>query len=509
MALNPYRGPGAIYALGRMNTMSHERTRGWVAAATVTVLMMVAVPGVSQLANASPVVEANPVSAAGATQSWAYGAYHSANVSGVVHNGSMGHTYGYILRAYFGVQVILNETNLSSTVRTIEVQRTMALNLFGEYCIPTCAVAVFTNNISVKALEVGTGFVNLTTAGQVYENGSAVPAVGLLNTFTEIRADFNETDMAWARSVLGTQTNSRTIQVNAAASAAVLFHPALGLYPTTLTPGVAWNSTSSFNASGVDSASYQWSVVNWTGLTQQGGNSSSGHVNASGVVTLSGRDYGTLDLNDGSVTHQLGIHADGPFSVREGLLFLPDNADLFGPSSDSMGVPSETAESAATSYLDVGAGGFAHLGLLSSASTFTSTADGIAPSSTVTPAAQPALVTPAAETTGPVTVQAQPETLTSAQQMTGCLQAGNCPIPSNVPPFKATGLVLVGLVVGLVVASALVVARRRQVPAPPRPQARLYPAGAGLSRPAGPGLSASSRTPPPPPEEDDPLGHLW
>ncbi len=483
--------------------MNRRGRLGNTAALAVLGVLTLTVPAFALMATGS--AEAAPM-AASSQQLWAYGAYRAVNVTGTGHdaNGS----YGYTLRAYYGWEVILTQTNVSSTMSTLEINRTMAAFLDATLCRPTCVASLSTANLTARAVEVSVGFANYTTAGSVYEAGQPVPAIALLNTSTQLRANFTEFGSVVLASLLGQKQAVGYLSISANAAVHVGFTPALGLFPFNATAGNSWNSSAAFLASGTWALRWVYNATGLTGLTVSGGSSAGGNVSEYGNLTLAGQDSGPITLADGSVANALSLTVGGPFAVREGILFVPEESDLFGTGnvSGDAGSHQHVVQSATTTFVDVKAVGLSHLGLLTSASTFNSGADAWSTATEATPVARPASL-PATDSTGPVTVQAQPQTVTAAQQQSGCLLAGTCPIPPALVPSRLPFLLLAGAVLAALVASVVVVARRRSTPAPPHPNAHLYPPG--TAERAGPPSGAVGSRAAPAADEPDPLGHLW
>jgi hypothetical protein len=486
----------------------------WATAIVIAAAAAVSFPTIGTIGTASAQPAVLPVGSPGSNLSWAYGAYRTVNASGNGHDAQG--PYGYSVRAYYGIQVILNQTNVSSTVSEVEIQRTVGATAYWTYCRPTCGAALVSANLTVKAVEFGAGFTNLTSTATVYESGVAVPAVGLLDSHAQVRESVVVSAQATLHSLMGSRTSTLNANQTATAAMSIAFVPALGLYPADLTTAGPWNSSSGYTSAGSWNRSAQGAYTNLSGTTATWTNSSSGSVTGAGNVSLTGADAGPIGLDNGTLADALTIAVSGPFSVREGMLFVPLDADLLGrgpQGAPTENGPAEATESAGTTYIDVGGPALPHVGLVTSASTFTSGSTGGSIVNSATPALQPALLpttVPAAESSGAVTLQAQPEPVASAQQSSACLRSGTCPIPAGSSPvLRGLGLLALGVVVVSVLAVALVAARRRTPPAPPRPQAQLYPApGPAPAAPSGPAVPPGARGETAAPE-DDPLSHLW
>jgi len=456
---------------------------------------------------AGPIAAASPATAYADTGAppgpvWAYGA--QANVSATWTNASGGYTAA--LTAFFGWDVVITQTNTSGSVTELHANRTMALDLYVTYCKPNCANAAVTANASFRAWETEDGFANLTSNGTVYANGGPEPALAILNASDRVRANMTESLDGAVHVLLATKPVRYYFTVQAESQAAVAFSPALGLVPLSVGAGSTWNSTSDFAASGSWAADFMFSKAPLAGPVSDGARSVAGNVSGSGTVGVHGIDLGPFDLETGEVTDAIALLVVGPFHVREGFLFVPSDADVFGSGEQAWTSYSNGSASAATATIDVGSH-LPHLGLIASATGYgprSNDVSALGPYSTDGMAPQ--------DSNGAGVLQAQPEPVTAAQGNSACLAAGTCPnqqgtgkLPMRVP-VGAVGLLLAVVVVAALIAGGLVAARRRPVPPPPSPNASLYPpADAGPAPP----VAAAPRRNPPGESADDPLGHLW
>ncbi|MCI4360362.1 MAG: hypothetical protein L3J91_01525 [Thermoplasmata archaeon] len=369
-------------------------------------------------------------------------------------------------------------------------------------------------NVSVRAWQRQEGFANLTTNGVVTVNGTVVPALALLNVTDRTQGNVTESVYEAVHGLLNTRTTEYYFSVNASSAVSVAFAPALGIVPNTLSPGLVWNSTSTFDATGTWSAEYSYHHLPLTGTPIEFHGPISGQVTRTGTVSLHGTDLGPVVLNGGLATDAAAITIDGPFHFYEGFLLVPGNTDVAGGSSGSAwsSYQNDSAE-AATGALNIGAR-TSHLGLLASSSSYApqssspSTVGAVVGSSPATTGSvAPRFAPMSAGPSGGGVLQAQPESVGAAEQNSTCLVGGSCVSPLGNAPGRALpgllGVLVIGLLVGTIVVMAVVVERRRSTPPPVHPNAQLYPT---VSVPA-----AGSRAPPRPEEssDDDPLGHLW
>src|SRR5208282_20681 len=98
---------------------------------------------------------------------------------------------------------------------------------------------------------------NLTSAGTVYEGGSAVPAFALLSSSTLQTANFTESTSSYLPASLSVGVaRSAYLGAQVDATSSVTFGTSLGLFPTDLTSAQEWNSSASFEASANVSYAY-------------------------------------------------------------------------------------------------------------------------------------------------------------------------------------------------------------------------------------------------------------
>ncbi len=472
------------------------RTMGTWAVIGVAVLAMLVLPGLASTASASPVPLGSSTS-----QQWAYGAQKWLNESFTTPNGT------YASEAFFGWQVVYTATNTSATTVMLEAQRTMAGSFTAQLCAPTCANATAQGTLSIAGHETDAGFVNLTTVASVYQNGSAVPAVGLLNAHSESVGNISEALQYSYQGIGTTWAASQSLYVSGSAHAQVNFTTALGLVPYNLTVGQGWNSSAAFTAAGAWAINATWARTTVFGQHLSGAPSASSTLTASGTVALWGSDIGSITLANGQTVPVIVLAWTGPFDDLDGVILVPHAYDLFGAgeatySSDALG-----AQTVATANVDLYVDDHHHLHVVAAAASYLAADDTLATQST--PAAAPA---PAASAS-PTTVQAQPESVAMAQQSAGCL-LGNC---GSAPGGASAGLgplgvaVLVGLVVAVVVGSVSVIeyrvwARKRAqlgITGTPSPLRAMPPPppGAVFGAPptAPPPTGAGPRSPPRPP----------
>jgi hypothetical protein len=458
---------------------------------------------VSFLTVCVPAAAAQPAPAAGPSLggpgTWAYGGL---NVRSWV--GTTG-SYGYDASATAGYVVILQETNGTSGNFTLSVNRTMGVILSVEYCLPSCHHPTDTATVYYHAWETVRATLGVTNGSSVFVNGTlrTVPALGLTSSSVSVQVGFRETTRVVEAGVL---VRGNNISAALDANASTTFAPALGLFPLALVPGESWNASSAFVQTGTATYSILVQLLSGTMLNPNG----TIPLAATGLVAVNGT-YGGHSVRLGGANYDIvSLEVTGPFSVREGFLFIPTGADAFGGSSPSW-LTNTTASAGSSTFseenVDV-AGSLthgAHLGFYASKIVWSSGTSNPATDAVLGGGITPALE-PAASDANATTIQGSPESVTQATTDQGCLAGGvGCPTLGNPRGLGPLLLVGVGAVVVTVIAIALV-AERRRMPRTPYPNAGLYPPG-----PAGTGAPGPIRRPQPPqaPAADDPLSHLW
>jgi hypothetical protein len=318
-------------------------TKSWVAAAGVALLLaFVVVPALSGAANATSVTSAAP---AVTSNQWAYGGEGWSNYSGTLGNGTI--TWS----ASFGWTVVFTATATGAGVTLIEEQRTVGITIAATFVGP-----IRTIDYNYHGQEVDTAFANVTNQSTVYVNGSAVPALGILNASASIQGLINE---SISETVHGL-THSASLQVTGAAQSSVSFSPSLGLIPLNLSGVNEWNSSATASPSASWQIGWTWSDQGFNGTTGSGSGSRSGSLSGSGPVSLTGLKVTIVHpFSDHKVRVGVLLIVQGPFDQYDGFILVPHDFDLFGGAShsyDSLGYGS-AGISAQTLYLSSGANG--------------------------------------------------------------------------------------------------------------------------------------------------------
>ena len=443
------------------------------------------------------------VSAAASASTWSYGVLKTVHVGpDVSANG-----WVYEGNATLGYTVTVWENSTSATTFELTVYRTMGLAYVLRFCDTACVAPVQWANETFRAYETTATFANFTVQGTVDENGSDVAAIALENTTSFLHANVTDSTDVFLPSIGERGPHIGYLGANLLAQSAVTFAPALGLLPDQLVVGSTWNSSSQFSASGSASWRYYYALVRPFGNEVIGPVTGSFSLASSGNVSVQGAYPAGGGFQYGGSTYPVVILAvTGPFDVREGIIFVPTAADIFGSAAQPWDSNSTGSASVQMSTLDIALAHNAEPRIIASSWKFSTAAANAASSTAITTGASG--ITPAASNANPVAsgvVQGEPETSSTPVTTQKCLISGaDCPSLGGISPRTYLGLIIVGGAVATVAVliAVGVVARRRQTPPPRYPNAVLYPPGS--SYPATP---ATPSTPPPP--EDDPLNHLW
>lgn len=450
-----------------MGTNERPRLRGttWGLLALLTVGL--ALP----LAAAMPAMGMTAPNPNNPPQQWAYGGSTGATATNTVSGWGPGGNWSYTTTAhgFLAWNVIFTQTNTSTTTFTLQEQRSLKAAVYVQAtCSQGCGSSGASANLTATAWETDNAFANLTTQGTVYVNGTTpTQAVAVENAQSSVQG--NATAVAsWQ-----TSSNSGNAYLSAAASAQaqVVFTPALGLFPMNPTPGMLWNASSTYAATGSYDVSCHYDYQGSLGLKAAGSCGASGSLSSSGPVSVSGADYGRVLVN-GQTTERLAWGLKGaPFRFVDGGILVPASSDLLAGAgvgtTTSAGPAAASVGALGTTEVDYTSSG-SHMGLLAAKSTLTSSAAGSVPVGSVSQAsgAQGASSSP-----GVYAAQAQPETVSQAQSSDACIIQGHCGTATASPSgFLGLSLVMVaGLAVLAVIVVGLVVlwTRSPRRPTPP------------------------------------------
>ncbi|MDE1820124.1 MAG: hypothetical protein KGJ23_03620 [Euryarchaeota archaeon] len=486
-----------------------------------TLLGLLAVGLFMPLAAAAPAPAFHQPNPNNPPQVWAWGATFEKNDQGTLTgtgptNNSWSLTYS--IHEFLSWNTILTQTNTSNTSFTLQSQRAMAASFFLS-AQGTNGPESATLNVTAQGWEKDAGSANFTTTGTVLLNGTtAVAAVAVENAQSTVSGNFTATSAA---QLSGPQSGTFDGYASAAAQAqaSIAFTPALGLFPMNVSTGSWWTSTSAYSAQG----SYELACHVGYSASGQGGSmgggancGGNGSASGSGTVTLYGADH---DLDSGVPGHlyhriALAFSTGFGFEMRDGLLFVPVHADLYGGAGVASGAPGSPDAGAQMSpnYVDVDYHA-SHVGVVAANVQFAPHAAasmGMGTGVGMTAGSAPAATSTPASGLSSYAVQAQPESPAKASSANACLLGGAGCVAAKSGLFSPLlALIVIGVAVAVIVGAVMVSRGRR--PKMPVGGYSSRPPSAFLMHNAPPAPAAPARpgTAPRPTGQQDPLGHLY
>ncbi|MFZ0892250.1 MAG: hypothetical protein WB778_07400 [Thermoplasmata archaeon] len=477
--------------------------RDKIARPTHLLVMMVAAILVVTLVSLTGAAAATPLTPTFAVgpNAWAYGGVKTISVATPTANGTASGS------AYYGQATLLSQSPGANGAISIAAQHTSGAGVDVTYCSPSCTAAVYYEVIwDYHVWENITAFANFTNNASISTSSGNSTGLGLLNSHTQFAAnltEFLEVELHTAR-ITTTYTHSLSVQVAGSASLDFLPSSPLGLIPSDVASVSTWSDSAPYSAAWDWSAAYYnhtvSAIANRVNQTNFSGNGSI----PNGTMNLTGANDGTVITLAGKSMLVLSISISGaPFDLRDGFILIPSSSDLFGSARHAWSASQSGLTTTQLGNVDYYAGTSGHIGILATRQVYSSTpvAANSSGAGNFTEAEPPGL-----PTLQQVGVQGQPESVGQAAQNQQCLTADSC-APGAGPTSPLRELLVVGAVVGLVVVvMALIVQRRRQVPAPVYPNAQLYPVGSPLPPVA---TAPRSTTETPKDSDPDPLGNLW
>lgn len=436
----------------------------WSSRALVSALalaILIVVPTAAAALNGSPA--RSPALAVVSSDSWAFGTERWFNLTQATPMGT--HT----VQAWMSWYTINNRTNVSADVTAWTIERTVASSFSSTYCSPDCTTPTLKVDLNHTAYEHATGFVNMTRAAVVYENGTGVAAFGLLNASASADARLTSHATVWVTTAQGVRNVSESFAAYGSANASLAFTPALGLIPISLSAGVSWNATSAYVGGGDWSAVWNYTKTNASGSTITASGSPSGSLNVTGNLSVEGAVVATHVLPNGTVLPAISLEFSGDFGALDGLILLPHAFDFFGYGPRSWdGYRLGFAHMETTRLAIEFQGGSTSLRLRAATSDFGTNDSAMdrgeamrghsGPMSTV-----PLATATAAEGIPTTSVVAQPVGVVTAQEAQDCMAQTTCTTAASSPPGAFPSTIVLALAVGgaVVAAVALMVVWRR------------------------------------------------
>ncbi len=399
--------------------------KAWIATGVALLVAVAIVPALAGAANAAPVTTATTPTA----NQWSYGGQGWSNGTVQIGNATINWTgmYGWT------VTFTVTQTSTTPGIWMVEEQRMVGATLQVTLTTPVRLVQYF-----YHAQENDTAFANVTNGSVVYVNGSAVPALGLMNASANVNALIDQ-------SIIGTfngHTRSAYLNVTGSGHAQTSFSPSLGLIPLNLSGVNMWNSSATASPSAAWTISWAWSNQGYNGTVRSGSGSESGSLSATVLVTVQGYTVPVHHtFTDGKTRVGIVLVVNGPFDCYDLFILIPHGLDLFGGASqpfDSLSFGASTI-SAENLYLSAGPGGPA---VTAADQTFGSSDTGIVAALTggVNPAAS-------ASNIPGTTVYGQPLTTAQAQSIDHSLTSTKTGSASGSSPTPISGALLLGVVV--------------------------------------------------------------
>lgn len=332
---------------------------GWIAAGVALLVAVAVVPALSGAAGATSIA---PAATSSSTSPWSYGGQGWSNQTVQFGNATMS------WHSMFGWTVTFNVTQTSPGNWTVKEVRTLGVTFN-----ITANNSVSSYRYQYHAQEIDTAFANITNSSVVYSDGTAVPALGVVNASASMNGLMEQSISSDIRG----HARSGFLNVTGEGNAQTSFTPSLGLIPLNLTGISSWNSSAMAHPSAAWSIDWTWDEQGFNGTVGSGSGSNNGSLNANATVTVRG-----LRLTQGppftAAKGRTGIVLilSGPFDLYDGYLLIPHAFDLFG--GGAHGYANQQFGSCAISsedlYLSAGPGGPA---VTAAAQTFGSTDAGI------------------------------------------------------------------------------------------------------------------------------------
>ncbi len=393
-----------------------------------------------------------PSTAVVPADSWAYGTQRWFNLSVTTPNGV------HVIQAEMSWYTIFTRTNISASVTQLSVDRTVASTFTSSYCSPNCTAPSVEVLLSHSTYEHAVGFLNLTRDATVYEDGTAVAAIGILDTSASASGRVTSSANITVDTPQGIRHVTEAYNATGQAAAHLAFDPALGLLPTSLNVGDSWNSSSTYTGGGTWSVAWSYTKTDASGTTTSDAGSPSGSLNVTGTVTVEGAVVGSMTLPSGTVLPAVTLEFSSSLDVLDGVIFLPHGGgflDLAGApwGSDAFGVAHMETHRLAVQF----SGDFTSFQLRAASSYYGT--DDSAPEMGDQMQGNPhtMVAEPSATSTGvPTTeVTAAPMAVTDARTASDCLAAGTC--TTNGTPSGGSEFPWLYVGIGLVVVAAVAI----------------------------------------------------
>ncbi len=315
----------------------------WIAVGVALLMTVAIVPALSGAGHAAPITTATT----SPSDQWSYGGQGWSNGSLQFGNSTVNWT------GVFGWTVTFTVTNVSVGVWTVEEQRTVGATFTLDVQTPSRTADYY-----YHAQEIDTAFANVTNASAVYVNGSAVPALGILNASATVSSLVEES----ATGTFDGHSRSAYLNVTGTAHADVSFSPSLGLIPLNLSGVNQWNSTSTATSSAAWTVDWAWSDEGFNGTVRSGSGAANGSLSGTATVSVFGSKVPVNHVwSDGKARIGIALFVEGPFDLYDGFILVPHAFDFFGGAPQGFNSLSFASSSIASEdlYVSSGPGGHA------------------------------------------------------------------------------------------------------------------------------------------------------
>ncbi len=439
-----------------MPAASHRvRPTALVVLLVTTLLLAPTALSVPRLADAAD------ASVAPSEDSWAYGTERWFNLTLSTPNGV--HT----IRAHMAWYTIFERTNPTASTVGLSVDRTVASDFTARYCSPDCSQPTLEVNLAHAVYAHALGGLNLSRDARVYEAGSAVPALGVVNSSAAAVQTVASTAGVEIATPSGPRTVRESFRATAEASATLAFEPSLGLVPWSVAVGDVWNASSTYVGAGAWRVNWTYEKTNASGGTTTLSGTPSGALNTTGTLSVNGTAVARLPLPNGSTLPAISLGFSESFEALDGVIYLPRGSGFFeetGRPWDGYRMAFDRWESKRLS-LGVSSDGASFAYPTASAvygTNDTAVSIGEGQRGAASASAQAAVAVAVATGVPATEVVAAPVPVPVAEAAADCLAGGACPAPvgSRGPGLEPVALYLVlGGVVTAAVAVAVLLVR--------------------------------------------------
>lgn len=260
---------------------------------------------------------------------WAYAGWTGSTQSGTFTNGNG--SFQFDTHTFYAWSVVFTQYNTSATTYFVVGERNLVGISFAQFCSPSCGSSAVTQlNQTSVASQTAVAYANLTTSATVMVNGTASPALGLVNDQGTSGGNVTQTATFQGPAPNGGVVNGWSYWTSQGSSSInIAFAPTLGLVPLVSTPGSSWGNQVNYTESASASqAIHVCQQANGNPITC-GSAAPSWNVNLAGLLGLMGADVGSITLQGGIVAQQETFGLGGaPFGMLDVVFLIPAPANI-------------------------------------------------------------------------------------------------------------------------------------------------------------------------------------